>query len=128
MLLLKPIDRFLHTLQLLYKSPASVCITDTHLQYEIIALFVASLTVEIPVDNPFVQVIDNDELQFRQYVVISSSGIAVEQRAKKDDVYLDYMQTVKFGSVLLDGLTYHLWYCQSVIKLLTPSCFSEVPL
>jgi hypothetical protein len=64
MLSVKLINQFQRIPEILRRFPATLYLTVTRLMYEIMELPVAPLSVQDPVDYPFVSVIDYRRLQF----------------------------------------------------------------
>jgi len=94
MLSVKLINQFLHIPEILRWFPASPYVTVTCSFYEIMELPVAPLTVEDPVDFPFVRVIDNRQLRFSWQLAGGRRCITVEQRDVENIVLPDHIRKV----------------------------------
>jgi len=120
------IDQFLGAFEILHLFPPGPYVTVSRPLYKIMALPVASLRVNDPVDFSVVQLIENHQLRFRWWLAVGTRCIAVKQRDIEDVVLPDHMWNDPFITILIDELTYHIWSCSFVIRCLRWSCCSDV--
>jgi len=94
MLSVKLINEFLHIPEIFRRFPASPYITVTCSQYKIIGLLLALLSVEDPVEFPFVRVFNDHRLQFGWWLASGRRCIAVEHRDVENIVRPDRIRKV----------------------------------
>jgi hypothetical protein len=118
MLSVKLVDQFLRIPEILRRFPASRHVTVTCQLYETLELPVASFRVEDLVNFPFVRVVDDPRLLFRWRLSGGTRCIVVEQREMENLVFPDHIREVKFVSLLIGDLSYHVRCCSVVVELL----------